>query len=329
MGHQGNRRVIHYFLSNFRLPRMEFMKTVLLAYEQTWILSFKHLSQKRRGGRTTLKEVVVTPFFLFLFTGILMLVANTITFPDASYVLHQLPSLSFDTYSDGIFNGDSPSNNDDYLGYVSNTRIYYSPSNNEGVNDVMNWLKELYPSINLVPMATPEDIENSYVENLFNTWAAIEFTLDDAQTDTGKLVFPGKLNTVNYNIRISPLVSVLPDNPGTYEVYNDMSAAADSWSSSGYLTLQNNINTYLANVQAGTQGTADEFSVETFLQRYPKVSPPRHATPHHVEASVPPSLCLRAYLLSLLPSLSYLNAVAGFAVSDPFFRCRVLTTRTL
>lgn len=249
---------------------MDFVKQCLLAYEQSWILSFKHLSQKRRGGRTTLKEVVVTPFFLFLFTGVLMLVANTITFPDASYVLHQLPSLSFDTSTDGIFNSDSPSNNDDYLGYVSQTRIYYSPNTNNGVNELMQWLADENPSISVIGMESPEAIKQSYIENLFNTWAAVEFNLDDHQQELGVLVVPGETNAVDYNIRISLMVSVLPDSPGVYEIYNDNSAAADSWSSSGYLTLQNSINTYLANVQTGNLDTANELNVETFLQRYPK-----------------------------------------------------------
>jgi hypothetical protein len=101
-----------------------------------------------------------------------------------------------------------------------------------------------------------------------------------------------------------------------------MSAAADSWSSSGYLTLQNNINTYLANVQAGTQGTADEFSVETFLQRYPKVSPPCNATPYG-------GLCAPVFLFVRIFALLQFYHILMLLLVLLFFRCRALTTKTL
>jgi hypothetical protein len=96
---------------------------------------------------------------------------------------------------------------------------------------------------------------------LFNTWAAIEFILTPRQISENALIFPGEPNNVAYNLRISPGVSVLP-NSGNADVFNDSAAGADSWSNSGYLTIQKFINTYLAELQSGTSVTVD-----TYLQR--------------------------------------------------------------
>ena len=101
------------------------MDAFSLFLEQTSVLSYKHFSQKRRAGRTTLKEVIVTPFFLFLFTGVLMIIASNFTPSSAVYALHGLPALNSDVWEWGIFN---------QYGYIDSTHLYYSPSGNAGVD---------------------------------------------------------------------------------------------------------------------------------------------------------------------------------------------------
>ena len=216
--------------------------------------------------------MIVTPFFLFLFSGILLLIASATNFPDSVYLLHGLPPLSDDSYDWGIFNADSTANNDDQYGSIMSTDLYYSPSDNAGVVAVMNALQDMYPDVSLIPMADPQDIITDYQENLFKTYGSVEFELTDTQRTTGELVTQGVSgDQVTYSIRISPVNAILPTDT-TATVYNDLNTPADAWSNSGYLTIQNFINTYLATVQKNGvyTGTSSDFSVDTLLQRYPE-----------------------------------------------------------
>ena len=216
--------------------------------------------------------MIVTPFFLFLFSGILLLIASATNFPDSVYLLHGLPPLSDDSYDWGIFNADSTANNDDQYGSIMSTNLYYSPSDNAGVVAVMNALQDMYPDVSLIPMADPQDIITDYQENLFKTYGSVEFELTDTQRTTGELVTQGVSgDQVTYSIRISPVNAILPTDT-TATVYNDLNTPADAWSNSGYLTIQNFINTYLATVQKNGvyTGTSSDFSVDTLLQRYPE-----------------------------------------------------------
>ena len=126
---------------------MEHIAAFRLVLEQTHVLCFKHFSQKRRGGRTSLKETFVIPFFIFLATGILMSVATNFSFPSANYDLHGLPALSKDINNWGIFNANSPDNNDDTYGYVDSTNLYYSPSGHPGVDTLMRDLQAAFPTV--------------------------------------------------------------------------------------------------------------------------------------------------------------------------------------
>ena len=209
--------------------------------------------------------------FLFLFTGLLLLIASTVSFPSGVYLLHGLPPLSSNGYDWGIFSPDSPANNDDDEGYIASDILYYT-NDHAGVNSVMSALQDLYPDVQVTGAASSDDIITDYQSNLFKTYGSIEFALTTAQISSGTLVTQGVSgDEVTYSIRISPVGMILPTDT-TATVYNDLTASADIWSNSGYLTIQNFINTYLASMQKNGvyTGTSSDFSVDTLLQRYPK-----------------------------------------------------------
>ena len=128
---------------------MDHISAFRLVLDQTHVLCFKHFSQKRRGGRTSLKETFVIPFFIFLATGILMSIATNFHFPSSNYDLHGLPALSKAVSNWGIFNANSPENNDDTYGYVDSTNLYYSPSGHPGVDQLMQDLHNAYPTVSI------------------------------------------------------------------------------------------------------------------------------------------------------------------------------------
>ena len=96
--------------------------------------------------------------FLFLFTGLLLLIASTVSFPSGVYLLHGLPPLSSNGYDWGIFSPDSPANNDDDEGYIASDILYYTPNDHAGVNSVMSALQDLYPDVQVTGAASSDDI---------------------------------------------------------------------------------------------------------------------------------------------------------------------------
>lgn len=96
--------------------------------------------------------------------------------------------------------------------FVYSKRMYYSPNNHRGVNELMGNFSELYPQVEVVAKKNTHEISLDYEANLFNTWASVEFELSDDQIASGLLIpSTTSLSTVNYEIRICPSDMVLSE----------------------------------------------------------------------------------------------------------------------
>jgi hypothetical protein len=225
------------------------------------------VEQKWTNGRATLKEILV-PLVLILMTIYLFVQsASYDPFYGPVYNLLRLPPLS-KSGEWGVFN-EPPSPDDDNadmtMNYVTKTRMWYSPQNHPGVEALITALNEKYPSVTPIGCDDSGDVFSSYEENMFTTWASLEFNLSPEQIQTGSFFASSGTSNVQYTIRINPHVAVLPDSVLDEGVYKDAVSGADWWSKSGYLTLQNFVSTYLTQTY-----TADPtFNIDMFVQRYP------------------------------------------------------------
>jgi hypothetical protein len=226
-------------------PAVYFFRMFYLFLEQVLIMCQKHVSQKQRKGRQFWKDTVMIQIFLLLFVCY-VLFTSSIQLPDSSvYEKLELPPLST-AKPYGIFNLDSVGNE---AASFTSKRLYYTPNNHAGVQTLIDALVAKYPSVQPVGAASYDEILQMYQQNLFDTWAALVFNLNPEQVSTQKLI-PNENTTatVQYGIFVNP------NNWGdgyttgnfTTDVYNKLSCDADLFWSSGYMTLQNFIGTYLA-----------------------------------------------------------------------------------
>ena len=102
----------------------------------------------------------------------------------STYAFHSLPPLST-TSAWGIFNATA---NGQSTNGLHSQRLYYSPSNHPGVQQLIVNLTNTYKSVVAVGCTDYGDMLNQYQSNLFNTWAYMEFNLNSEQLSTGKLV---------------------------------------------------------------------------------------------------------------------------------------------
>jgi hypothetical protein len=115
--------------------------------------------------------------------------------------------------SQGIFQGDS--GDDDYVDvpqFIPTRRMYYSPNDHPGVNDLMESFSLRFPGVKLHGKKNPDQVQVEYEAHLWETWASLEFDLSEEQVSSGQLV-PSLLNqtapaVVNYQLRISPMQMV-------------------------------------------------------------------------------------------------------------------------
>lgn len=245
----------------------EFFTLVKITVDQTAIMVWKNLQQKRLDGRTTLKEFLI-PMAMILFWIYITIQSNTpIIYSDAVYSLRNLPPLSSKGQW-GIFHSIDDDTVDVPM-YITFTKLLlYSPNNHPEVNELMGNLSLTYPQVEVRGKRTSKDVESEYQANLFTTWAAIQFDLTDEQISSGKLITSTtSASEVNYQLRISPSIMFLPDSTYDSDVYRNAIASADAWINSGYLTIQNFVATYLATQYPGVP---NNFTVDTFVQRYPK-----------------------------------------------------------
>jgi hypothetical protein len=252
--------------SSFKERASYHFQLVIVFLEQVYLLLQKNISQKQRNGRQFLKDSVMIQFLTISFVAYILL-SNATSSPSADvYSYFSLPPLSTNGEW-GVFNQNGNGNTDDT---IISKRLYYAPVNHPGVEDLINALTIVYPDIVAVGAPNENGINNLYEANLFDTWSSLEFFLSADQLASGKLITSETVATaVNYEIAINPVNwgSGLSTSNYSLSVYNDQSCEADIYWSSGYMTLQNFIATYLAR-NYSTVNPA--FTVDTFLQRYPK-----------------------------------------------------------
>jgi hypothetical protein len=220
-------------------------RLVWLFFEQVLLMCQKHVGQKQRNGRQFWKDSIMIQFFLLSFvTWILFMSSQPVQKTDF-YGKIQLPPLST-TGPTGIFDQNAVGNS---VNTFVSKRLFYTPSNHAGVQSLVHALTTKYPNIDAVGAASYDEILNLYQENLFDTWAAIVFELDDAQTSSDKLVpTQSSPTTVSYSILVNPINWAQGYTTGNFTdgIYNKASTSADLFWSSGYMTLQNFVGTYLA-----------------------------------------------------------------------------------
>lgn len=225
-------------------PIIYYGKLFYVYLEQIYLLLRKNISQKQRNGRQFWKETILIQLFILAF--VTYIIYQNATAPPSTevYTKFPLPPLS-NQKPFGIFNVGSKGNTaNDQL----STRLYYYPNNHDGVNQLIQALTEAYPDIHAIGAADNSAVNTLYEQNLFNTWASLEFTLTTEQLSTGKLVTSDVLpSLVKYQIVIAPFGRGGPLPTYNYSsVYNDELSDADLFWNTGYLTLQNWIATYLA-----------------------------------------------------------------------------------
>jgi hypothetical protein len=228
----------------------------------------KHFTQKQRNGRQFLKDSVMIQFFILAFSGYILYSASTQYPSPYTYDLFELPPLS-KAASNGVFNPSGPGNE---ATYQLSERLYYSPNNHAGVQALMNALTKKYPDVVTVGAADNAGINNLYETNLFDTWAAIQFDLSEEQLSSGTFITSQNApTTVSYSITINPTIwgNGLPNYNFSDNVYNQEAAPPDIFWASGYFTLQNFVDTYLAQQY---DVVSPNFNVTTLLQRYPQSS---------------------------------------------------------
>ncbi len=150
------------------------------------------------------------------------------------YSYHELPPLSSEKPW-GIFNSESKGNTPYTV--IAKT-LYYSPNTHLGVNNVIQALTDAYPSINAIGAEDPSKITSLYESNIFDTWAAIEFNLNDDQIVTGELVTSQtNVSKVSYSILMTPSNWGLALSTSTFSdtntIYNEQSTDADLFWSTG------------------------------------------------------------------------------------------------
>ena len=249
------------------------LKTATFLYlfcEQILTMAKKFIGQKRRIGRSFLKETFLIPFFILLFVGFIFsnIISSTIPPKNTVYQKHGLPPLS-KTGQWGIFNPIS-NGNMGASGLIA-FDLYYSPNNHIGISNMMKALSKLYPDVTIIGASDASEIQLLYEENLFNTLGSVQFNLTDDQVLSGELVTSEILpSMVEYTILINPMVQALPVNNEDF-VLNDFPCLADTWWSSGYLTIQNFIATYLAkqylNVPSDYEVTAISVTLASVCKR--------------------------------------------------------------
>ena len=219
---------------------------VYLFVEQVILMTRKNINQKQRQGRAFLKETIFIPFFVLAFTGFLFSQINTLRPTNDVFQLHALPPLSSNTPW-GIFSESANQNNANF--FIQTSNLYYTPNNHAGVTALVDALKEKYPSVSLIGVSDMDELLDQYTENIFNTWAALQFNLTADQITTGLLVPSDQSEaTVDFTVLLSPQQQSLPMQffVDSTSVLNTEAALADAWWTSGYMTLQNFVSTYLA-----------------------------------------------------------------------------------
>ncbi len=153
--------------------------------------------------------------------------------------------------------------------------LAYSPANHTGVTNLMNAAKNKFPHLQFEAFSDPSAIYDEVARNYFSVYAAIEFNLNDEQKESGKFVTAqSDSSTIAYTFRFQANNMWYYFPTGNNEtVYEGVTSSTDSWSLSGYLTIQNFIDTYLASQYDEVPA---DFTIHTFTKRYDDDIPSQH-----------------------------------------------------
>lgn len=204
-----------------------------------------HFCNNCLAGRQFWKETVLIQVVILGFIGYTLTAFSSIDTLKDIYDKHALPPLSA-ARPWGIFNQKS-NGNDQYT--IITKRMVYCPNDHAGVQDLMDALVEKYPDLTVEGFATKEDIVSNYQTDLFDTYAALQFTLTDEQIASGTFITSQtEESKVTYDILISPAIweDKLPAYNYTDFVFNKEGSSSDLYWSMGYLTIQNFVAVYLA-----------------------------------------------------------------------------------
>jgi hypothetical protein len=217
-----------------------------LFVDQVLIMAKKIVSQKMRKSRQFWKETVILQIIIL---GLLsyLFVRFSAYFPyEDVYQKHSLPPLST-RKPWGIFSQSSKGNNPDT---IISKRLLYSPSGHAGVEAMIDALKEKYPQVVTEATADYDAMLDVYQTNLFDTWAYLKFDLTPEQLQADSFITDQNTpSTVAYGIFISPTVwdpNKLPVQNFSTTIYNEEASPGDLFWASGYMTLQNFVDVYLA-----------------------------------------------------------------------------------
>jgi hypothetical protein len=157
--------------------------------------------------------------------------------------------------------------------------IAYSPANHTGVTSLMNAARKKFPDLKFEAFSDPSAIYDEVAKNYFSVYAAIEFNLNEEQRATGELVTSQSgVTNVDYAFRFQTNNMWYYFPSGNNEtVYDGETSSTDSWSLSGYLTIQNFIDSYLASQY---DEVPDDFTINAFTKRFDDDIPSQHYPDH-------------------------------------------------
>jgi len=250
--------------------------SVRLFFEQIYIIVWKCWRQKLLERRTTIKDCILIPLFVAFLGLILMAFAFANSSGGISPSVYDKMTLPPFSQTDGGVFDPTAKFNQNSNGPVGSRTILYSPKNHSGVNTLMKGLHKLYPDLTVEGY---DDVRDAYSTRIQPTFYGVEFMLTREQYATNEFITSSvSTNNVAYTIRMATNGQIRWQDPtmltyyNDYNVYNDYECAADMWIGTGYMTLQNYIQTRIAR-QVNITGVAEvdsDFSVDPFFQRYPK-----------------------------------------------------------
>jgi hypothetical protein len=143
----------------------------------------------------------------------------------------------------------------------------------------MNAARKKFPDLKFEAFSDPSAIYDEVAKNYFSVYAAIEFNLNEEQRATGELVTSQSgVTNVDYAFRFQTNNMWYYFPSGNNEtVYDGETSSTDSWSLSGYLTIQNFIDSYLASQY---DEVPDDFTINAFTKRFDDDIPSQHYPDH-------------------------------------------------
>ena len=189
----------------------------------------------------------------------------------ANYDVMPLPPLD-DSSEFGVFNCSVS-----YFtcNFALDPMVAYTPNNHTGVTTLMEAAREKFPGLDFQSFADTSAIYDEVASNYFSVYATIEFHLNEEQYATGAFVTSQSDDTsIDYTFRIQSGNMYYYFPYGNNEtVFEGQTSSTDSWSLSGYYTLQNFIDTYLTTQY---DDVPEDFTIHTYTKRFNDDIPSQH-----------------------------------------------------